>query len=480
MARTKAVLGSGARLADYLSASLLARVVPADVVHAVLDEHGCNSQRLRSFPAVAGVYYCMALSLYPEAAYEEVFAAVAQGLAWAAGAAEPSRVAKSSISALRTKIGAAPLAELARRCCVPMADAGSNPQAFYRGLRLVAIDGSNFELPDEADNAAQFGRPGSRTGVAGYPQAQCAILAECATHAILGANLGPYRASEWEICQPLMSCLQPGMLCLADRGFNGYEYWQQARATGAQLLWRCTSNRKLPVHQVLADGSYLSAIYPTGIPKAQALKQALVVRVIEYALPGLPDAQPRYRLLTTLLNPASAPLLELAALYHQRWQVEAVFDELKTHLLRSRRVFRSKTAELVRQEFYGWVLAHYCVRWLLHQGAARHRIAPEELSFASHVQLPRRAQPRSGAFPPQGGRDVAAAGSMSCLKLAQNCAPRAPWTKDRRVWSSGATHPTSPMTAMRSSGFPSTARLARWGQCRRDSRSKSLGSLARH
>ena len=400
MARTKATLGSGARLADYLSASLLARVVPADVVHEVLDKHGCNSQRLRSFPAVAGVYYCMALSLYPEAAYEEVFAAVAQGLAWAARAAEPARVAKSSISGLRSKIGAAPLAELVQRCCVPMADARTHPQAFYGGLRLVAIDGSNFELPDEADNLSAFGRPGSRTGVAGYPQAQCAVLVECATHAILGANLGAYRAGEWEVCQPLISRLQPSMLCLADRGFNGYEHWRQAQASGAQLLWRCAANRQLPVHQMLQDGSYLSVISPSGVTRAQARDRAIVVRVIEYALPGLDNAQPRYRLLTTLLDPLAAPALELAALYHQRWQIEAVFDELKTHLLKSRRVLRSKTAELVRQEFYGWVLAHYSVRWLLHQGAARQRIPHEELSFTGHVQLLRRPQPRSGAFPP--------------------------------------------------------------------------------
>ena len=190
MARTKAVLGQGARLADYLSASLLARVVPAPVVHEVLDAHGCNSQRLRSFPAVAGVYYCMALSLYPEAAYEEVFAVVAQGLAWAAGAAEPARVAKSSISGVRRRIGAAPLAELVGRCCAPLADPGGTPEAFFAGRRLVALDGSNFELADEPDNEAQFGRPGSRTGHAAFPQAQCAVLVECATHAILAANLG--------------------------------------------------------------------------------------------------------------------------------------------------------------------------------------------------------------------------------------------------------------------------------------------------
>ena len=382
MARTKAVLGSGARLADYLSASLLARVVPAEVVHDVLDAHQRNSQRRRSFPAVVGVYYCIALSLYPEAAYEEVFAAVSQGLAWAAGAAEPCRVSKASISVGRSKIGAAPLKDLVSRCCVPMADPRFHPEAFYCGMRLVAMDGSNFELPDEADNEACFGRPGSRTGVAGYPQAQCAVLAECVTHAILAANLGPYRAGEWEICEPLLTSLTPGMLCMADRGFDGHENWRLARATGAQLLWRCSTNRVLPRQQELPDGSYLSVIVPSGVSGARAREQAITVRVIEYALPGLADAQPSYRLLTTLLDPAQAPALELAALYHQRWQIEAVFDELKTHLLKSRRVMRSKTAELVRQEFYGWVLAHYAVRWLLHEGATRHRMPHEDLSLS--------------------------------------------------------------------------------------------------
>ena len=423
MARTKAVLGTGARLADYVSASLLARVVPAEIVNEVLDAHGRNSQRLRSFPAVVGVYYCIALSLYPEAAYEEVFAAVAQGLAWAARATEPTRVSKVSISLARSKIGAAPLQDLVRRCCMPMADERFHPDAFYRGMRLVAMDGSNFELPDEADNEAYFGRPGSRTGVAGYPQAQCAVLVECITHAILAANLGPYRASEWSVCEPLLAHLRPGMLCMADRGFNGYEYWRQAQATGAQLLWRCASNRVLPRHQELPDGSYLSVIMPTGLPKAYARQQAVVVRVIEYALPGIAGAQPRYRLLTTILDPAQAPALELAALYHQRWHVEEVFDELKTHLLRSRRVLRSKTAELVRQEFYGWVLAHYAVRWLLHQGATRHRMPHDELSFASHVQLLRREQAPSGAFPPSEAEVAPAplqAGARRKLPLASH------------------------------------------------------------
>jgi Transposase DDE domain len=305
---------------------------------------------------------------------------------------------------LRTRIGAEPLAELVRRCCTPLAHARLQPQAFYAGRRLVAIDGSCFELPDEADNAATFGYPGSRTSVsghAGYPQARCVVLVECATHAILGASIGPYRSGEWELCEELLPRLEAGMLCLADRGFNGYEHWRRASATGADLLWRCSDSRQLPVHEMLDDGSFLSSISPSGVSRDQAAERSITVRVIEYALPGDGSAQPRYRLLTTLLDAKVAPALELAALYHQRWEVESVFDELKTHLLHGRRVMRSKTPELVRQEFYGWVLAHYAVRWLLHEGAARHRLPHAELSFKGHVELLRRAQPRSGAFPPR-------------------------------------------------------------------------------
>lgn len=407
MARTNAVLGAGARLSDYLSASLLARVYPAAMIGEILDEHHCNSKRIRSLPAVAGAYFCMALSLYPEAAYEQVFAVVSQGLSWMQGHDSAATIAKSSISEMRGKMGSAPLQSVVARACVPLADATHHPDAFYAGLRVVAIDGSNVEVADEPGNIKAFGYPGSRTGHARYPQAQCAVLVECASHAILAANLGAYRASEWEICQPLLASVTAGMLCLADRGFNGYTHWAAAQATGAQLLWRCANNRHLPVVKALSDGSYLSVIYPSGTvskKRRRASTEGSTVRVIDYALPSAAGAQPRYRLLTTLLDAQAAPALELAALYHQRWEVEAVFDELKTHLLQKRRVLRSKTADLVRQEFYGWVLAHYAVRWLIHQAAREPCLPDRSLSCTANVQLLRCAQPQSGAFPPSAAK----------------------------------------------------------------------------
>lgn len=400
MARTKAMLGSGARLSDFLSASLLARVFPSEAVHAALDAHGRNSKRTRRFPAVAGVYYCMALNLYPEAAYEEVFMALTQGLAWASGVAQAPRVAKSSISALRSRVGYEPLQELMRHHCKPLARIDAHPEAFYAGLRVVAIDGSNFELPDEEENVTAFGYPGSRTGHAAYPQAQCVVLVECATHAVLAANIGDYRSTEWKLCGPLLADMDSTMLCLADRGFRGIEHWRAAQASGAQLLWRTAINQQLPVHKSLPDHSFISALYPSKGSRSEQHANALAVRVIEYSLPAADGSNTRYRLITTLMDPQAAPALELAALYHQRWQVESVFDELKTHQLQSRRVFRSKTAELVRQEFYGWILAHYAVRWLLHQGASRHKLRHADQSFVAHLNALRVNQPPSGAFSP--------------------------------------------------------------------------------
>ena len=406
MARTKAVLGTGARLSDFMSASLLARVFPSDSVSACLDKYGRNSQRLRSFPATAGVYYCMALSLYPEAAYEAVFSVVTAGLAWAAGQPSGQRIAKSSISALRSKIGFEPLQDLIDMHCVPLADPSAHPEAFFAGLRVVAMDGSNFELPDEAANVEAFGYPGGRTGHAGYPQAQCAVLVECATHAILGACIGAYGTEEFKLCKALLPKLDASMLCLADRGFRGHPRWVAARATGAHLLWRASTLQILAVQEVLPDNSFLSQLMPGKGSRAERRAQAVTVRVIDYEMPDAQGKTTPYRLITSLMDHTIAPAHELARLYHARWQVEAVFDEMKTHLLKSRRVLRSKTPDLVRQEFYGWVLAHYAVRWLLHQGASHHKLKHADQSFTAHVNIVKATQPQSGHFSPTKARQA--------------------------------------------------------------------------
>jgi hypothetical protein len=221
-----------------------------ETVVQLLEKHGCNSRRVRSFPASTVVYFGMALSLYPEAAYEDVFAAMTQGLAWSQGAATTATVNKASITGARAKIGHAVLQELQVQCCPGLAVLEQHPDCFYAGLRLVAMDGSSFDVPDEQANADTFGYPEGGRAPAGYPKAQCAVLVECGTHAILAGSIGSYRDAEWTLCQSLLPTLNHTMLCMADRGFNGFEHWQQASQTGAQLLWRVAKNRNFPVTKV--------------------------------------------------------------------------------------------------------------------------------------------------------------------------------------------------------------------------------------
>ncbi|MBK9217891.1 MAG: IS4 family transposase [Uliginosibacterium sp.] len=220
---------------------------------------------------------------------------------------------------------------------------------------------------------------------------------ECATHAILDAHIGAYRTSEWDICEPLLNTLRPGMLCLADRGFNGYGYWQRARQSGAGLLWRCANNRRLPVIQALSDGSFLSEIYPN--PKASKTKEGgIVVRVVEYALPGADGQSVRYRLMSSLLDPDQAPAVELAALYHTRWQVETVFDELKTHLQQRRRVLRSKTPELVRRVLRLGA-GPLCGALADAPVASEYRLSHAQLSFTARSTHAPRPAPLRGLSP---------------------------------------------------------------------------------
>lgn len=226
MARTQGVLGTGARLSDSLSASLLARVYPAAMIGEILNEHGCNSQRIRSRPAVAGTYFWHGTEPVPGSGLRtSLRGGLARRILDAGyGYFSHHRQILPQRNARQDWLSG-PLQTLVARACIPLADATHHPDAFDAGLRLVALDGSNLEVADEPDNIKAFGYPGSRTGHAGYPHAQCAVLVECASHAILAANLGAYRESEWAVCTPLLTSLDDSMLCLADRGLNGDTHW---------------------------------------------------------------------------------------------------------------------------------------------------------------------------------------------------------------------------------------------------------------
>jgi len=199
----------------------------------------------------------------------------------------------------------------------------------------------------------------------------------------------------------VLPAFRPGMLCLADRYFFGYALWRAAAATGADLLWRVRSNLRLPRATVLADGSYLCVVYPSEKDRRHATN-GVQVRVVEYRLEGVADAEPLYRLVTTILDEAQAPAADLAALYHERWEIEGALAELKTQLRGAQVVLRSKTPDLVRQEFWGLLLAHFAVRGLMHEAALRADEDPDRLSFLHTVRVVRRKLPLLAAFPPSG------------------------------------------------------------------------------
>jgi len=188
------------------------------------------------------------------------------------------------------------------------------------------------------------------------------------------------------------------MLCLADRYFFGHALWQAGSATGADLLWRVRSNLRLPRAAVLANGSYLSVVYPSEKDRRHATN-GIQVRVVEYRLQGVADAEPLYRLVTTILDEAQAPAADLAALYHEYWEIEGALAELKTQPRGAQVVLRSKTPDLVRQEFWGLLLAHFAVRGLMHEAALRADENPDRLSFLHAVRVVRRKLPPLAAFP---------------------------------------------------------------------------------
>jgi len=193
--------------------------------------------------------------------------------------------------------------------------------------------------------------------------------------------------------------LLPGMLCLADRNFFGFEMWGLARATGADLLWRVKTNARLKCEKNLPDGSYLSHIYPSEKDRRRATN-GVQVRVVNYALEGVADAEPIYRLVTNILDPTMASAEELAALYHERWEIETALAELKTRVRGAKIVLRSKTEEWVRQEFFGMLMLHFAVRGLMHEAALKADVDPDRLSFLHAIRVVRRKLLVFGGFPP--------------------------------------------------------------------------------
>jgi hypothetical protein len=390
------------RLSDHISVGVLTRVFPPDVVDRVVAEAGRGEVRHRLLPARVVVYYVLGLALFSQASYEEVMRELTEGLSWASGWAQSWHVpTKAALFKARQRLGAEPLRALFGEVAVPLAT-GQTRGAWYRGWRLMSIDGTCLDVADTAANAAEFGRPGTGrgTGAGAFPQVRVVGLAECGTHALTAAALGACTTGEPGLARGLLGSAGPGMLVLADRNFYSFELWDAARQTGADLLWRVKAGLVLRSHEQLPDGSWLARLRQKA--RSRMRPTDVVVRVIDYALddPGRPGTEPRYRLITTITDPGAAPAGELAALYPQRWEFETTLAELKTHQRGPRIVLRSKQPDGIRQEVYGYLCVHYAIRWLMHAVALEAGEDPDRLSFTRTLRAARRTAGSHPGFSP--------------------------------------------------------------------------------
>ncbi len=397
MARTQQNFAHGIGIGERISIASICRSLDAGAIQEALAVTGKKSLRKRDFPADVAIYYVIAMALFMHVNLREVLFCLMEGLRLVRGV-DLKITGKSGISQARSRIGAEPLRYLYERHVKPLANEKTKG-AWYHGRRLVSLDGSSLDLADEKENRKAFGGPTTYVDNCAFPQIRFVCLAEIGTHVLFGARMGEYRTSEQALAREVITSLTPGMLCLADQAFGGMAFWNQALATGADLLWRARTDRHMAVDKILPDGSYVSRLQVQHPKALQSESQP--VRVIEYYVEGVEESQnTMFRLITTLMDPVTFPAEELAQLYQQRWEIETAFDELKTHLRGSRMCLRSKTPELVRQEFYGLMLAHFAVRGLMHEAAQKANVDPDELSFTHSLRVLRRTLPLRPAISP--------------------------------------------------------------------------------
>ena len=346
-------------------------------------------------------YFAVGMALHSEGSYEDVLGLLTDGLSWADPGTEPVRLpTKSAIFQARERLGFEPVKALFDRVARPLATS-ETPGAFLAGRRLVAVDGTTFDVADTIVNDDFFGRPGVNKGErSAFPQARVVAVTECATHAVFDAEIGPYTTSELALSKPLIDRLKPGMVLLADRGFTGFALWKQAAATGADLLWRAKNNTRPRQIEVFDDGSWLGELRANN---ARLNTEAVIVRVVDYHVDdGRGTETGPFRLFSTLIDPNEVTATELAAAYAQRWEIESTFDELKTHQRGARTVLRSKSPGLVLQEIWGHLCCHFAIRTLMWEAADHVGVDPDRVSFVAALRIVRRSLSAARDFSPSG------------------------------------------------------------------------------
>lgn len=373
----------------------LSKYFPQQQIEAILRASGREGTRRRKLPSLDLMYYVIALGLHASEACRSVLRRIMVRKRLGDEDDFEAVCSAAAITQGRKRLGWQPLRNLYRAVVGPLATR-SSVGAWYRRWRLVVLDGSVLDVADTRKNERAFGRPGASRGKSGFPQIRFVSLLENGTHVMFGAEMGGYRTGEVTLAHKVIRALPVDALCLADRAYFSYSLWKEALATGAHLLWRVRDDLNLPKLRRLSDGSYLTKIYP--YPDARSKDRAgIEARLIEYRLGGKGK---QYRLLCSILDPRKAPAIQLANLYPKRWTIETALGELKTRLRGARAVLRSRIPTLVRQDFYGLLLAHFGVRALMHEAALDETVEATDLSFVHALRTIGRYLPLYVSFFP--------------------------------------------------------------------------------
>jgi Insertion element 4 transposase N-terminal/Transposase DDE domain len=327
----------------------LTRIVPFELVDCLLDEARARERRLRLLPSRAGVYFLLAMCLFPRAGYLAVWGRLTAALD-GLGLTVPSAKA---LRDLRRRIGAAPVRALFEVLAGPLGQPGT-PGVMAGGYRTVSFDGcKTVKVPDTPANRAWLGKMNAALGVAGYPVIQFMALVETGTRALLGAAFGPTATGELDWARQLLHLLDSSMLVLMDRGFDAGDFLAGVAGTGAQFLVRLNASRRPPVLRCLPDGSCTSVI---GGVKVRIIAAEITVTCHDGTAYG-----GWYRLATTLLDYRAFPAGRLMALYHERWEHEVTYLALR-HTLLQGRILRSGHPGGLRQEAWALLALYQALR----------------------------------------------------------------------------------------------------------------------
>jgi hypothetical protein len=356
----------------------LKRIIPPKRINQVLQEAGKDRCVCSRLSPQSVVRFVLGLGLFCRDCYRQVFRWINRGVAI------PGR---STLCEARHRVGVKPLVQLARRTVKLLAEPSTTPRAFYRGMRLVALDGFVVDLPDTPQNERVFGRPQGGRAPGAFPQVRTVALCEVGTHVLFRWLIKPISTDERTMADRLLKELQPGALLMWDRNFLSYERVQQVIKGQSQLLVRIRNDAVFQPIRRLGDGSFLAKLYGSERDRVYD-RRGILVRIIEYSLddPNRSGCGQKHRLLTRLLDERLDPAVTLIELYHDRWEEELTIDEFKTHEI-ERITLRSQTPAGVIQELTALLLDHFVVRALMHEAAVHASTTPLRLSFTGTLKI---------------------------------------------------------------------------------------------